>query len=423
MLESMTRSNVLDLPKAEASEPLARLRSHRLLHCSVIFVVAAGILFLYYGYTVGRFYHSWPYLDWFWTWFSLELRMLFPGLLMLFPILYAVLTLRWKHSLIAVALLLVAIGPYVAYYSWEVSRALANFSILAIPPILIISFEIKRTSDAKERLAKEQRNKQEAEVMRQLFLAQEDERTRIARELHDSVGQNLLYTATLGSSVLESVSLGDGRTREKIERLVANCMSMVAETRCICQDLWPNTLSLGLIPALRSLCDEFQQETGIETQLNLAEPVRKLTRPETLALFRVVQAALSNVVKHAEASRVRVEVAQVDGHTVVEVEDNGRGFAVSGGGHVFAVHGKLGILTMEQRAESIGGTLEIKSVRSLGTLVRISVDAEQTQEADTGVNQRGRETDHSLARNIRAVRSGSQSGHTRSSRRGLLRSR
>lgn len=395
-------SSAQNTAKQKALEPLARLRSDKRLHYVLIFVTTAVLIFIYYGYIFALNHPSWDYLDWFWNWFYLELRIGLRGLLMLFPILYSTLVLSWKRSSIVVVILLAFIAPYVLFSSFVTYTALASFSFLTLPAIVIISVEMKLVADAKDRLAREETKKQRAEVVRQLFNAQEGERKRISQELHDGVAQNLLFTATLAYSVLEEVAPGDGGIRGKLEGIVSNSMNMVAEIRCICQDLRASIVDdLGLVSAVRWLCDEFQQGTGVEVEFELGAPVGELTQEETLAFFRVVQEALSNISKHADASRVRVAVTPTDGGLAIEVEDDGRGFRMRDASGEFAVHGKLGMLTMEERTRSIGGRLEVQSGEGGGTSIRISVDrAAEREPLAGGAHRRSPEADGPGARSL-----------------------
>jgi signal transduction histidine kinase len=358
----------------EAPVLLGGLRSHRFVHYLVIGVSAGLILFLYYGYSFGMNRDSWAFLDWFWSWIRIELGSGVRGLLMLFPILYATLMLDWRRALATLAVLLAAIAPFIIRYGFSAQTEILSFSILAVPPIVLVSLQIKLLADANERQVAEQKKKQSAEVIRQLILTQEAERKRISRELHDGVVQSLLFTATMAHDVLEETPPNDAAVRQKLEKIVSNSMDMVTETRIICQDLRPNILdNLGLVSAVKWLCEEFQNDTGIEVGFSQKTSVGNLTQEQSLSLFRVVQEALNNIRKHAGASRVRVAIIPYRGRLAIEIEDDGQGFTVGQSGDALAAQGRLGMLNMEQRARSVGGGLDVQSAAGRGTLVRISV--------------------------------------------------
>jgi len=178
----VAQPNAEEIPELQAPEPLAHLRSHRLLHCSVIVVGASFILFLYYGYVFGRYHPSWSYLDWFWNWISFELSIRLRGLLMIIPMVYATFGLKRAHSVVAIALLLIAIGPYVLFFSLDSLTALTSTIVFVTPSMLLIGFETRCIIHTKNHVAREERKKQRTEIMRQIFVDQEAERTRVSRE-------------------------------------------------------------------------------------------------------------------------------------------------------------------------------------------------------------------------------------------------
>ena len=190
------------------------------------------------------------------------------------------------------------------------------------------------------RKALEARATQLEQITRLLLRAQEDERRRIARELHDEAGQVL-------TAVKIELDL-DGR-REASE-MVARAL---AQVRDLSNLLRPTALDdLGLIPALQSLCDDFSRRTHIEAALEADDPTRPFSPEEEVVVYRVVQEALTNVARHAEATHARVRLAMEDGHTRLIVEDNGRG--VSG-----ELTPHLGLLGMRERVTALGGSVTV----------------------------------------------------------------
>jgi signal transduction histidine kinase len=137
----------------------------------------------------------------------------------------------------------------------------------------------------------------------------------------------------------------------------------IALKRRIIEDLRPSALSnLGLIPALEILTQEFAQRSGLQLSLELAETVTH--DADRLALYRLVQEALTNVMRHAKAKHVRVSLGEADGWLQLHIRDDGQGFnpdAVGAGHH--------GLIGMRHRIESLGGTLQLLSAPGRGTLV------------------------------------------------------
>jgi two-component system sensor histidine kinase DegS len=347
-------------------------RSPRALHYAVVAVTAGVILFLYYAYKQSVPTPPEHYLDWFWSVFSFEFRNHVVGILMLVPMLYATLTLGWRHSAVVVTALLVTVTPYVVSFSYSALTLFESLMLLIIPPALVLSVEMVLLANARERRTKAEKKRARAEVMRQMFSIQEDERRRISQELHDSVAQTLLVSASTAHNLLESGEPSSESARAALESIKENSLNMVAEIRCICQDLRPSILdNLGLVSALKWLVDDLSEQAGLDVDFALKGPLQHLTQDESVAVFRIVQEALNNVKKHAEAGKAKVAVAFDAEGMSIRIKDDGRGFRPERDPHGFAVGGKLGILGMNERAQSIGATLRIHSEPGTGTEVTI----------------------------------------------------
>jgi signal transduction histidine kinase len=190
------------------------------------------------------------------------------------------------------------------------------------------------------RHALEARATQLEQLTRLLLRAQEDERRRIARELHDEAGQVL-------TAVKIELDL-DGR-REASE-MVGRAL---AQVRDLSNLLRPAVLDdLGLLPALRGLCEDFTRRTRIDAALDADDPARPFSPEEEVVVYRVVQEALTNVARHAGASHAHVRLELGDARTRLVVEDDGRG--VSG-----ELTPHLGLLGIRERVTALGGSVTI----------------------------------------------------------------
>lgn len=201
------------------------------------------------------------------------------------------------------------------------------------------------------------------ELAHHLQTVREDERAHLARELHDELGA-LLTAAKLDVARIRRMT----RTTapEIDDRLVHMSQLLdqgIALKRRIIEDLRPSALSnLGLIPALEILMQEFGQRSGLQLSLELGNATTD--DAGRLALYRLVQEALTNVLRHAKARHVRVTLGEADGWLQLQIRDDGQGFnpdAVGAGHH--------GLLGMRYRIESLGGTLQLLSAPGRGTLV------------------------------------------------------
>ena len=213
-----------------------------------------------------------------------------------------------------------------------------------------------------------------SELSAHIEWAREEERTGIAREIHDELGQ-ALTALRMDVSWLRGRLAGplpDDRTPllAKLQEMVELIDDTIGRARRISTELRPGVLDdLGLEAAASWLTEDFQRRTGVRCQLASALPALTLEREASTALFRILQEALTNVSRHAEASQVQVELGQEGGRLVLEVRDNGRGTAEgrpSG-------RRSLGVLGMMERARRLGGTLTFTSAPGAGTVVQASV--------------------------------------------------
>ena len=208
------------------------------------------------------------------------------------------------------------------------------------------------------------------ELLRRLVTAQEDERRRVARELHDSVGQLLSALALGVRAVKDAGPLPPGALDrlEEVNRLVGE---LGRATHDLAIGLRPTALDdVGLALALRQYLEEWSARTGIEVQYEAVglDSSRLPSEIET-ALYRVVQEALTNVVRHSRARRVSVVLERQDGRAIAVVEDNGVGFDPEAA----AESGRLGLIGMHERVALVGGRLEIESGPGAGTTLIVQI--------------------------------------------------
>lgn len=197
---------------------------------------------------------------------------------------------------------------------------------------------------------------------------QEEERRRLAREIHDGPAQ-LLNSVVLRIDVCQRlVETDPERLRDELQQLKALVRLSLQDVRKIIFDLRPMALDdLGLIPALRGYLKEYQARSGIETDLATCGSDHRFQPTFEVAIFRLVQEALSNVEKHAGAERVWVTMECLGGRVVqLTVKDDGAGFdpdlVLSS-----TAGAKFGLLGMRERAELVGGTMTIQSAPGQGT--------------------------------------------------------
>jgi two-component system sensor histidine kinase UhpB len=214
-------------------------------------------------------------------------------------------------------------------------------------------------NDMLDRLEHERR-----ESARQALLAQEGERRRIARELHDEVGQ------TLTGVILQVEGLAAGipdQLRPQLEELRETVRHGAEEVRTIARRLRPDALEeLGLTSALAALGGAFERQARVRVERDLAQAV-EVSPEEELVIYRVAQEALTNVARHAEAARVRLELRAEQDGIVLVVDDDGRGMPEA------VLNSSQGIRGMRERALLVGAKLSIDSRPGNGTVVRLAI--------------------------------------------------
>ena len=211
---------------------------------------------------------------------------------------------------------------------------------------------------------------------RKITQAQENERKRIARELHDDTIQSLIAI----SRRLEAISTSEpdlpDTAAQRIHELQQTTGDVINRVRRFSQDLRPSTLDyLGLLPTLEELVAAINRHDGLLAELWIDGEQRRLSSDVELSLFRIVQEALNNVIKHADAARVVTVVEMSESNITVTVQDDGIGFQPSTLAEHPATATRLGLLGMQERARLLGGTLVIDSGSDHGTKVIVNVPA------------------------------------------------
>ncbi len=206
-------------------------------------------------------------------------------------------------------------------------------------------------------------------LARRLVEVQETERRYIARELHDEAGQ-ALTSLMVGMRLLEREAQHPEAVIAGVAELRRVADGVLEDLHRLAMDLRPASLDyLGLVAALRQYIEAISDKYGLTAQLETVHFDQRLPSDVETALYRIAQEAITNVVRHAQATRIDVLLEQDDGRLIVIVEDNGIGFsstAESQGGH-------LGLLGMHERTEMLGGTLMVESTVGVGTTVRVEV--------------------------------------------------
>jgi PAS domain S-box-containing protein len=218
------------------------------------------------------------------------------------------------------------------------------------------------------------------QLSNKILHAQEEERKRISRELHDETGQAL----TAISVMLAALKRDGAMSRSKsFERKVAETQRLLEKTmesiHHFARELRPSMLDeLGLIPALRSHVKSFSERTGLRVRMSANLIAEQLNGEQKTVLFRIAQESLTNVAKHAHATRVTIAIRKCGDALILEIADNGKSFAETPAGAGKRKQ-RLGLLGMQERVRLVNGRFVIKPEPGRGTTVRVTVPFKPTR--------------------------------------------
>jgi signal transduction histidine kinase len=259
-------------------------------------------------------------------------------------------------------------------YRWYVIGAV---SLILVQTLLIAGLVAQRrrrqAAEASTR-AKESALRVSYEQVRhlngQLINAQEDERARIARELHDDVGQRIASLSIGLSGLKRRSTVADEAARDEISKLQRNAVSLAKDLRNLSHELHPGALQhVGLHEALRARCEEISVESNIKIHFDVAGEWTEVGDEVTLCLYRVAQEGLRNIVRHAGARMCRISLVHEGSQIVMRLADDGRGFKLN------SINGQrgIGLLSMRERVGMLGGRFEVQSTESAGTVAIVSI--------------------------------------------------
>ncbi len=263
------------------------------------------------------------------------------------------------------------------YLSINVSRLSKDSAVIGqqgiardITPHVTLRQEVARRTQ-ELRLSEERRNEMH-DYVTLVTRAIEEERKRVARELHDDTAQALVALVRNLDALMLDVE-EQPAARERAEEIRTLAESILRDVRRFSRDLRPSLLDdLGLVPAVEWLTEDLGQQSGVRGQLDVIGIPRRMEPDVELSLFRIAQEAISNVRRHARATRVVVRLSFADKKVRLQVRDNGAGFVPGERAADLSSARGLGLRGMRERAELIGGTLSVTSDPGKGTISEVS---------------------------------------------------
>jgi len=223
---------------------------------------------------------------------------------------------------------------------------------------MLVNLRERRLADAKLK-----------KLTQRVFDAQEEERGRVARELHDGISQILVGVRYALDNARRRLERGDARAAEPLAKGIDSLAQSIAEVRRISRDLRPSILDdLGLGPALKTLVEQFALRTGIQCRFDTVVFRNRLDDEAKIALYRIAQEALTNIERHARATEVIVDLRGHRQGATLSISDNGLGLAKTR-----STAGGLGLRNMQERIEQLDGTLTMQSSAQGGTEITATV--------------------------------------------------
>ncbi len=287
------------------------------------------------------------------------------------------------HSVICTPIL-DSIGEVIAYFDIRNKQGEEVFTIndqemlLTMAPVASIA--IQNALAYQQRMATvtelEESSKQLEELAASLETAREEERTKISRELHDELGQALTAVKFDLATLANQLEGKDETLAQKAKDIISQMNTLIKTVRRIATELRPGMLDdLGFMASLEWLVHDFEKRSGIECKLSLQQEDVNLTSEQSLAIFRIVQEALTNVARYADARHVDIQVEKIGDHLFVELHDDGLGIKQQ---EISSTH-SLGLLGMRERAKYLGGKFEIKGIPNKGTTIKVSIPVDKIE--------------------------------------------
>jgi PAS domain S-box-containing protein len=227
----------------------------------------------------------------------------------------------------------------------------------------------------------EQKGTEEAlmDLSGHLIRAQEDERSRLARELHDDLNQRMALVSVSLERLRQNPPDTPARMRQQLQAIMDQTVDISKEIHRMSYDLHPSWLvHVGLVAAVRGLCEELLPRQGLRVEFTHEGVPTPLPQDVSLCLYRIVQECLSNVVKHSGAKEARVQLTGIENEIRLRVSDSGRGFDIDSRN----THHGLGLISMRERLRLVGGNISIESRPSEGTQIcaRVALHREDLHE-------------------------------------------
>ena len=289
------------------------------------------------------------------------------------PVVYAALYFGFRGSIATAVWVIIITIPNWIFWHQGFERLGVIFQMaLLVAVAIFVGQRIDRENEARHKT-------EDATVAIRTYAthivqAQEEERQRIARELHDQTIQGLALLYQRLDAMKDGNPHLSSAVAEKVREAQQLAEESAKEVRNFIWSLRPPILDdLGIVPSIRRLVLDSTERTGMKGRFRLVGKERRLPQDIEVGMFRIAQEALWNVERHSRGTEMMVTITLTKDEAKIDISDNGIGFNVPQVLHSFYTAGKLGVLGMQERAESIGGKLDVQSILKKGVTVSFSI--------------------------------------------------
>ena len=363
---------------------IAAIRAKRNLlynpHFWVIIVITVMMIIIY-GVWPWRHYQ---FTHGIWQWFPglsslyrlaiFEARNHIIGVPFLIPILYSSIFFSWRGAMVVSLLSVGGVLPILVGMWSEYTTLLGNVLLLFIPFFVVSLAAFEMEGRRKERKFFAEREEERKIYISKVLEAQENERQRIAHDLHDDTIQTLLAVANSAEVLVQS----NYENADEVRNQAVWIRDMILDTtnglRNTLFELRPSIIDdLGLVSALRWLVERTNAESTINTIFSKSGTAQKLSPQIEVHLFRIAQEALNNIKRHSNATEATIFLEFCDEHLKMTIQDNGKGFIPPKKISSLATYDKLGLIGIRERSDFIGGKFRIVSSPGKGTTLSLEV--------------------------------------------------
>jgi two-component system, NarL family, sensor histidine kinase DegS len=353
--------------------PLFRRRDKTVLnpHFWILFFMILALSYMYYA-NLSMLDHYYARWGWVWNLVVFEFNYGLNGSLFCIPLFYAGIIFGWQGAVLAWIATMALMLPRINYLTYNSTSFITNIFCLLIPLLIILIVAIQRNWRESINNSTLDREKERQAYIAQILKAQEDERKRISREIHDDTTQRLWIVSNQIQSLIthDSETLSP-QTAAELGKVKEQIVQISHDAKRLSVALRPGILdNLGLIPALRYLVDQLNKEGKTTVNILIEGVPKSLPNEVNTHLYRITQEALNNVRRHSQATQASVSLFFETKTIRLEVWDNGKGLLLDDINKL-SIENKFGITGIQERARLLGGELKIGNPAGGGTTLSL----------------------------------------------------